>query len=143
MKRLIIPLLAVIGLGFASARAYEWRWKREPSSPAARPAEGSFPATVAAVGLVEPSSENISISTPVSGLVVAVYVKAGDRVPKGAALFSLDDRDLRAEFSLRKSALDVARRRLARLEQAPRPEEIPQAEAKVHENEAALADAQN
>src|SRR5262249_58179891 len=56
-------------------------------------------------------------------------------------LFSLDERDLRAEVSARRAALEVARSRLARLEQSPRPEEIPPAQARVHEAEAALADA--
>jgi multidrug resistance efflux pump len=72
-----------------------------------------------------------------------VYVKAGDRVQKGASLFALDDRDLRAELALRKTGLEVARSRLVRLEHAPRPEEVPQAEAKVREAEATLKDAQN
>ena len=98
---------------------------------------------MAAVGLVEPSSENIAVSTPVSGLVMAVHVKAGDRVRRGEPLLSLDDRDLKAELALRMTSLEVARSRLARLEHAPRPEEIPQAEAKVREAEAVLADAQN
>jgi multidrug resistance efflux pump len=75
--------------------------------------------------------------------VISVHVKAGDHVAKGSPLFSLDDRDLRAELALRQSNLVVARVRLERLEQAPRPEEIPEAEAKVREAEAALADAQN
>ena len=103
----------------------------------------TFPHTVAAVGLVEPSSENIAISTPVPGLVMAVHVKVGDRVPRGAPLFALDDRDLRAELTLRQSTLEVARARLARLEHAPRSEELPPAQAKVREAEAALADAHN
>jgi HlyD family secretion protein len=143
MKRWIIPMLAVGALAIASSKAYEWRWRRESRQPLASPAQAAFTNTVAAVGLVEPSSENIAISTSVSGLVVAVLVKTGDRVSKGASLFTLDDRDLRAELALRKTALDVARTRLARLETAPRPEEIPAAEAKVHEAEASLADATN
>ncbi len=61
----------------------------------------------------------------------------------GTPLFSLDDRDLRAELALRKSYLEIARARLARLEHAPRPEELPPAQAKVREAEAALADAHN
>lgn len=143
MKRWLIPVIAMAALAFASARAYEWRWRREETSPPALPAAGTFAHTVAAVGLVEPSSENIAVSTPVSGLVMAVYVRAGDRVRQSAPLFSLDDRDLRAELALRTSSLEVARRRLERLEHAPRPEEIPQAEAKVREAEAVLSDAQN
>src|SRR5262245_61824033 len=143
MKRWLIPAIAPVSLVFASARAYDWRWHRETSLPPAAPAETAFTKTVAAVGLVEPSSENIAVNTSVSGLVVAVHVKAADRVQRGAILFSLDDRDLQAELALRKSSLEVARRRLARLEHAPRPEEVPPAEAKVREAEAVLSDAQN
>jgi multidrug resistance efflux pump len=143
MKRWVIPTIGLVALVFASAKAFEWRWRRDATTPPAAPAKVTYQHTVAAVGLVEPSSENISVSTPVSGLVVSVYVKAGDRVQKGAPLFTLDDRDLRAELALRKTGLEVARSRLVRLEHAPRPEEVPQAEAKVREAEATLKDAQN
>src|SRR5262245_24119449 len=143
MKRWLIPVIALAALAFASAKAFDWRWRHEETSPPAAPAAVAFADTVAAVGLIEPSSENIAVSTSVPGLVVAVHVKAGDRVQRGAPLFSLDDRDLGAELALRKTSLEVARSRLARLEHAPRPEEIPQAEAKVREAEAALSDAQN
>jgi HlyD family secretion protein len=142
-RRGTIPLIALLSLAFTSAKAYEWRWRSVPSPPPADPAKAPFRNTVAAVGLVEPSSENISISTAVPGLVTAVHVKVEDHVGKGAPLFSLDDRDLRVELALRQSNLEVVRVRLARLEHAPRPEEIPEAEARVREAEAALADAQN
>jgi multidrug efflux pump subunit AcrA (membrane-fusion protein) len=138
-----MPTIALAALAFASAKAFDWRWRREETTPPAAPAAANFGNTVAAVGLVEPSSENIAVSTPVSGLVVAVHIKAGDRVSPGAPLFSLDDRDLRAELALRMTNLEVARSRFTRLEHAPRPEEVPQVEAKVREAEAALADAQN
>src|SRR5437899_1138385 len=82
MKRWLIPLIALAALVFASERAFDWRWRREASSPPAAPAAVAFANAVAAVGLVEASSENIGVSTPVSGLVVAVYVKAGDRVKR-------------------------------------------------------------
>jgi HlyD family secretion protein len=143
MKRWAIPVIALVSVTFTAARAYEWRWRYDPTLPPADPARAPYTYTVAAVGLVEPSSENISVSTAVPGLVTTVHIKVGDRVRRGAPLFSLDDRDLRAELALRQSNLEVARARLARLEQVPRPEEIPQSEARVHEAEAALADAQN
>src|SRR5262245_46652999 len=126
MKRWLIPAIALAALAFASAKAFDWRWRRGETTPPAAPAAATFANTVAGVGLVEPSSENIAVSTPVSGLVIAVQVKAGDRVQRGAPLFSLDDRDLKAELALRKTSLEVARSRLARLEHAPRPEEIPE-----------------
>src|SRR5262249_9561315 len=65
MKRWFIPLIALVALAFTTTKAYEWRWRRESSPPPADPAQVTFTNTVAAVGLVEPSSENIAISTPV------------------------------------------------------------------------------
>jgi multidrug resistance efflux pump len=93
------------------------------------------------VGLVEASSENIAVSLPVPGLVMAVHVKAGDRVVKGQKLFSLDDRDVRAELALWESNRELVRARLDRLVSSPRPEELPAAEARVREAEAQLSDA--
>src|SRR5215471_6580731 len=141
MRRLGLPLLALVALIFAGGAAWKWRAIRNSTTPPQSPPAADYQHTVGAVGLVEPNSENISISTAVSGLVVKVYVKAGDRVRAGQNLFSLDDRDLQAELITREAALEAARERLTRLESSPRPEEIPPAEARVREAEAALTDA--
>lgn len=141
MKRLVVPAIALIALTFAVAAAWKWRTVKISTTPPAPPPTTTFQHSVGAVGLVEAASENISISTAVSGLVVKVYVKAGDQVNAGRALFSLDDRDLKAETVTRRATLDAARARLAKLEASPRPEEIPPAEARVREAEAVLADA--
>jgi len=141
MKKFGLPLLALVALIFAAASAWKWRSVYKSTPPPQPPPTAGFVHTVGAVGLVEASSENIAISTPVPGLAVKVYVKAGERVKAGQKLFSLDDRDLLAELEVRRAALEVARQKLAKLEQAPRAEEIPPAEARVREAEAALADA--
>jgi HlyD family secretion protein len=141
MKRFGLPALALVALVFAVSAAWKWRTVKSSTVPLSAPPTAGFQHAVGAVGLVEASSENISISTAVSGLIVKVYVKAGDRVSAGQNLFSLDDRDLKAELISRQATLDAARDRLAKLEQSPRPEEIPPAEARVREAEAALADA--
>src|SRR6266849_1021620 len=141
MRRMFLPVLALAALIFAGGAAWKWRTVKSATSPLQAPPATDYKHSVGAVGLVEASSENISISTAVSGLIVKVYVKAGDRVNAGQYLFSLDDRDLKAELVTRRATLDAARDRLAKLEQSPRPEEIPPAEARVREAEAALADA--
>lgn len=110
--------------------------------PPSRPPVSAYDKEVGAVGLVEASTENISISLPVSGLVTRVYVKAGDQVNRNDKLFSLDDRDLVAELALRQTALDVAQRKLNKLLDSPRPEELPPAEAREQEAEEALQDAE-
>src|SRR5215471_21734353 len=116
MKRLGLPLLALVALIFAGGAAWKWRTIRNSTKPPQSPPAADYQHTVGAVGLVEASSENISISTAVSGLVVKVYIKAGDRVNSGQPLFSLDDRNLQAEMITRKATLDAARERLSRLE---------------------------
>ena len=136
-----IAAFAVLSLVFATisvARLRPVETKVEPYLP---PPSAEFQNKVGAIGIVEASSENIAVSLPVPGLVSAVYVKPGDRVTRGQRLFSLDDRDVRAEFALRQANLEVAKARLARLSASPRPEEIPPAEARVKEAEAQLSDA--
>jgi len=137
-----IPLLAALALIFATLSVARLRPAESRQAPYLPPPSAEFAGKVGAAGIVEASSENISVSLPVPGLVSAVYVKAGDRVSKGQRLFSMDDRDVRAELALRESNLELAKARLEKLAASPRPEEIPPAEARVKEAEAQLSDAQ-
>jgi multidrug resistance efflux pump len=137
-----IPVLAAVVLSLASVAVVKSRTIHASVPPPSAPPAATFSSKVGAVGLVEAASENIAISLPVSGLVTAVDVKAGDKVAKGRRLFSLDDRDLRAELALRQTALSVAQAKLEKLRSMPRPEDIPPAEARVREAHELVADAQ-
>src|SRR5262249_61801401 len=90
-----------------------------------RPPLVAYQRTVGGVGLVEARTENIAISTPVSGLCVHVHVKVGDRVTAGQKLFSLDDRDLQSELIVRRRSLEVAQAQLERLLRSPPPQHVP------------------
>jgi multidrug resistance efflux pump len=136
-----LPVLAVVALVFAATSVKKMTPVRAEVAPPTAPPSGEFRRQIGAVGLVEASSENIAISVPVPGLVTAVHVQAGQRVRKGQPLFTLDDRDLRAETALRESDLGLARTRLERMLAAPRAEEIPPVQARVREAEALLNDA--
>jgi multidrug efflux pump subunit AcrA (membrane-fusion protein) len=84
-----------------------------PTAPPVPPPDKPFPSAVAATGLLEALSENVSIGVPVPGLVQEVVVKVNDLVKSGAPLFRLDDRDLRAEQTALKARVEVARAQLA------------------------------
>src|SRR5262244_770895 len=140
MKRAILPILALIAIIFGIISVARTLPKREQTSPP--PPSASFEHTVAGVGLIEANTENINVSCSVSGMVTSVNVKAGDRVQPGQALFSLDDRDLRADQRVKRAALEAARARLAKLEEQPRAEDIPPVEARVREAQSNLADAE-
>jgi len=142
MTKYALPALALLALAFALASVRNMQPRERKLTPVAAPPSAQYDRQVGAVGLVEPASETISISAAVSGLVTQVAVKAGQRVRKGQTLFTLDDRDLRAELALRASNSQLAETRLQRLRSAPRPEDIPPAEARVREAEAQLRDAQ-
>jgi multidrug resistance efflux pump len=141
MTKYGLPIIAAIVLGmsvFSIVRMQPAHATVAPPSPPPTPVKQD---SVGAVGLVEASTENIAVGVPVQGMVTNVYVKAGDRVQKGAKLFSIDDRDLQAELGLRRSSLALAQAKLEKLLRSPRPEEIPPAEAKVREAEEQYQDA--
>jgi multidrug resistance efflux pump len=61
-------------------------------------------------------------------------------VKTGDPLFRIDDRQLQAELKVREAALVVAQAELRRLEQLPRPEQLPVSEALVSRGEATLTE---
>ena len=137
-----LTIFAGLILALAVLSILRMRPVKATVNPPSPPPTSGYGKTIGAIGLVEAQSENIAISVPVPGLVTNLYVKAGDRVRKGDRLFSLDGRDLTAELALRRSSLEVAKARLDKLLESPRPEEVPPAEAKVREADAQLKDSQ-
>jgi multidrug efflux pump subunit AcrA (membrane-fusion protein) len=137
-----VPLIAAIALLFAVTAVIAMRPVQHQEAPPSPPPAKQLDTAVGAVGLVEANTENIAISTAVSGLVTAVYARAGDQVRAGHPLFALDDRELRAELQVRQSELGFARSQLEKLQRLPRPEDIPPAEARVQEAQANFRDSQ-
>jgi multidrug efflux pump subunit AcrA (membrane-fusion protein) len=124
MKRLVLPLIGVLAATWATFSIARTQPRREATEPPARPPVSDFPSTVAAVGLVEASTENISVGSPLAAVVAKVFVIAGQTVKAGDPLFELDLRHLQAELGVREQALAVARAQVevarARLEDLQR-----------------------
>ena len=112
MKRFILPAIGVLAAMWSAYSVVRTQPHREPSDPPSAPAIADFNETVAAVGLIEASTENIWVGTPLSGVVEKVFVTAGQIVKKGEPLFELDTRQLRAELAARQQAVLVARARV-------------------------------
>jgi RND family efflux transporter MFP subunit len=75
-----------------------------------------FGSYVAGAGMVETSTENIAIGTPVSGIVATIYVKWSDWVSAGDPLFKIDDRDLQALLLPAQAKVKEAEATLAKLQ---------------------------
>jgi HlyD family secretion protein len=102
-SRTILPLMAVGAIVSAAYmvatgqpdRAQEAAVKTPPKASSAFAEEQS----IAGSGVVEPSSETIDIGTSLPGLVSKVFVAPGQQVKRGAPLFTVDDRAIRAQIS--------------------------------------------
>lgn len=112
MKSLGLPLLALLAAIFATVSVLRSHSVRTATQPPSAPPESGFNRSVAAVGLVEAASENISLGTPWSGLVASVTARVGATVSAGDPLFELDTRALRADRTARAAAVDAARSRI-------------------------------
>lgn len=140
MTRFLVPLAASLLLLFAIAFVIASRPRERHVAPPAPPPRSPYPRAVAGAGLVESSSENISVGSPTTGIVSDVLVSAGQTVAVGDPLLRLDTRSLTAELKVREAKLDVARAELARLTAQPRAEQIPLLEATVRQQQANVAE---
>src|SRR6266850_1098035 len=111
MRRFILPLIGILAAAWAAYAIVHTTTHRESTIPPSPPPVSDFRDTVAAVGLVEASTENIAIGTSLSGIVPKVFVGAGDAVRAGDPLCEVDTRQLRAELDVRRQTLAVARSR--------------------------------
>ena len=108
IRKYVIPILAVAGIGFGVATVVQGNKVIPPAPPVAEPAQAPYQTFVAGSGIVEASTENIAIGTDIAGLVSRIYVQIGSRVKAGDPLFTIDDRATRAQLAQQQAALQVA-----------------------------------
>src|SRR5215472_3597242 len=98
IRNYLLPVLAVLGVTAAVVMVNKGNRAPSATTPVFQPAEAPFSSYIFGPGIVEASTENISIGTPVSGIVTAIYVTWGEQVKRGAPLFKVDTRDLDAQL---------------------------------------------
>jgi multidrug resistance efflux pump len=142
IMKYVLPMIALAGVGFAVITVVQARQSPPPAVPLVEPPRRPEFRAIAGAGLVEARRENIPIGVNVPGVVTEVFVKKGDLVEKGSPLFRVDGRDLEALLKVREAELAASKAQLAKLRAAPRPEDVPPAEAAVEEAKAKLNDAE-
>ncbi len=140
--RYILPVFALVALGFAVVQMVKFQKEPPPATPSIEPAKSPYERQLAGAGIIEPETENISIGTQVPGIVEKLFVVVGKTVRPGDPLFRIDERQLQAELEVRHANLANAEAALQKLAEMPRKEELPPAEAKVAEARANLKDLQ-
>lgn len=134
-----LPVLAAGMFAFSIYHLLFAGEKIPKATPLVEPPRQSFSHSISGTGLVEARAENISLGTPMAGVILEVRVSTdqlGQRVSAGTPLFRVDDRHLRSQLRILQANVKLAEAQLSRLEQMPRLEEVPSSEAKVKVAEA-------
>jgi len=142
IKYIILVLGAVLCFIFALEVAFRSQDKQQNAQPINPPPRSDFYACVAGVGLVEASTENIYIGTPLGGIIQSIFVRTGQEVKAGEPLFCLDDRAYQAQIQVLTAHLALAQADLAKLKAQPRAETLPPLIAQVEANQGSFEDAQ-
>ena len=141
IRFIILPIIAVIGIGLAVYTVYKQSRPAPNAPPSGQPTKSPFSNRVAGSGLVEPASEIMNIGTSIPGTVQSVSVKEGQFVKKGDILFTIDQRDTVAQLSAAKAKAEVAARKVEQLKSMPHAEDVDRAKAIVAQRQAAVEDA--
>jgi HlyD family secretion protein len=113
LRKYIVPLLALAGVVFAVVTVLRGDKVRPPVAPVSDPPRSPYHSSVAGSGIVEASTENISLGTQISGIVAKIFVGIGSNVKAGDPLFTIDERPIQAELATRRAAVQVADAQLA------------------------------
>lgn len=105
VRKVIIPVLAFLGVFFALWMVQEGSKPIIHSQPAADPPRVEFASRISGAGIVEASTRNISIGAHLPGIVSRVHAQVGQRVNAGSPLFSIDDRAAAADLAVREARL--------------------------------------
>ena len=135
-KSIILPAISLGLLAFGVNHINQRQREIPHTPPPIAPTSSPYVNRVAGAGLIEAATENIYIGTQLPGIVDRVLVKVGQRVQSGDPLFELDTRQIQSQILAQEARLASSRAELAKLEQLPRPEDIPPIVAQRQESEA-------
>src|SRR5688572_5182323 len=83
IRKYVLPVFAVIGVAFALWTVVTRSQPIPAAPPVAQPSQAPFASFVAGAGIIEASTENIAMGTPVSGVVTEIFVTVGQAVTAG------------------------------------------------------------
>ena len=127
-----LPLPGLLALVLGAGAAERGVPERELPAPAPR-------TVIAALGRVEPVSEEIRVAAAMTGRLAEVRLDEGDPVARGEVIATLENADHLARVQAAQAGLDIAQAALERLVNGARPSERAAALAAVREAEAVLA----
>jgi HlyD family secretion protein len=142
MKPKIVYPLALIALAAMVAVTLKEGTPASAAKPNGQPAgDARDQRSIAALGRVEPCSEEVRIGSEVAGKLSRALVREGQHVHRGELLAVLENRDLQALLISAQARVTEKEAELRRLHNGARPQERAEAWANVKETDAVLESA--
>jgi len=142
MKRFKYAFLAAgVALLLTTAGLLRSRGQETSASEAAQKESAIDPSLIAAPGRVEAVSEEVRVSSELSGRLKIVNVEEGDRVRRGQVLAEVENDDYRARVNEARTVVEQREAELRRTVNGARTEERREAEASMQAAEAMLNNA--
>ncbi len=116
IRKYLLPILAFLGVLVAIYTVREGARATPAAKPVVQPSRSPYEFRVAGAGIIETTTENISIGVPVGQVVTDVMVHVDDDVHPGQQLMQLSDRTPKKELIFRQASLQAAHARLQEAE---------------------------
>ena len=143
MKKMMKIGMGVAGLILVATTGIVLRGRGETVSAAATTGKNTEAGLIAAPGRVEAVSEEVRVSSELSGRLKGVSVEEGDRVKRGQVLAELENSDYRARVASAEATLVLRESELRRIVNGSRAEERREAEEAKQDAKAVLENAKS
>jgi multidrug efflux pump subunit AcrA (membrane-fusion protein) len=109
MKSLLkVTFLALVGLAIGIAGIFYGRHNPTVDIQPITTIKAPFASYVFGTGVIESASTNIPIETAIPGIVTELYIKVGQQIHVGDALFKIDERAIAAKIAVAQANVKVA-----------------------------------
>jgi HlyD family secretion protein len=112
MKGYLIPALALLGFCLGAYTVIAGSAPLPAAQALSEPSRSPFAVFLSGSGIIEAQSENIAIASPVGGVVEEVHIEVGQAVAQGDPLFTLDQRQLKADLAVQLASARVSQAEL-------------------------------
>jgi HlyD family secretion protein len=110
IKPVNIVVFAVAGFMFLFTMKSIFKTNQPQARPVvSAPSSSPYSGQLAGLGVVEPASKFLKLAPNISGIVMEINVVEGQEVKKGDVLFSIDDREAKAQKPLAEARLEAAK----------------------------------
>lgn len=108
----ILIFISIVGIGIALGTVYYGDLEKSGDNVALPSIKLPYKSFIAGTGVVEASSKNIYVGSPVSGVIKKVYVQGGEKIAKGELLFEIDDSAKSVKIPVLKAQIKASQARL-------------------------------